>query len=333
MCNPPRKLALYSPIFAVLAAALSITALSSDAEAAEQVPFAQLVPAKWYEPEVSNGVREIAGKTDSLGAAELVEQLENLSVQGDNSADEFLGELFLFGALGLERNEERGCDYFERVYRDRPDAAHNLATCFFNGGGRAEDLPRARELYLLALRGGWRQAPCALGNMLIRGQGGPVDVEQGMALCRLAAGRGDPDAATDLGGYLLTGEFGPRDPVAARLMLSEAAAKGQINAAHLLGQIYAKGDGVAADPELAENWFRKAHEGGRPDSARQLLNSLLRRGYRQTEEGVVIAPELLGRALEWAHITVQVDPSAEERARAENLIPELEALIQSAQEH
>lgn len=288
------------------------------------------IPAQHYVSEVSAEAQALSDARESLPPEEFIARLAALSDEGDNSASEFLGEILTFGALGLARDETRGCDYFEKIYLARADAAHNYATCFYAGRGREQDFVRARELYRVALRAGWRQSPCALGNMLVQGQGGAADIDQGMALCRHAAERGDPDAATDLAGYLLTGEYGARDPVAARLLLTDAAAKGQVNAAHLLGQIYARGDGVAADPLLAEQWFRTAHEGGRPDSARQMFTSLLRRGYRQTDEGTSIVRDQLEQALEWARIAAQIDPDPAERQRIAEVIPAIETLLENA---
>ena len=139
------------------------------------------------------------------------------------------------------------CTTLEARAQRTPDELQTLATCYFRGDGLAQNLPRARALYEQAAAGGYVNAQCAVGNMMIAGQGGARDVAAGLALCRRAAEAGDVDAQTDLGGYLLTGEFMPKDAVEARRWLTLAASQRQANAAVLLGQIYGNGDCIATD--------------------------------------------------------------------------------------
>lgn len=107
-----------------------------------------------YEPEVSD-------ETDAI---------EALGATGDDSAYELLGEVHSFGVMGVERDRQKACEYFELIGDRRPDGLHNRATCYFDGEGREQDLSKARALYLKAAENGWLQAWCAYGNMLIRGR-------------------------------------------------------------------------------------------------------------------------------------------------------------------
>ena len=273
---------------------------------------------------------EVAGSGQSYSAATLqvietldpaepqssIASLEELGEAGDASALEALGELFGKGVSGIARDPDRACDYFEQVEAERGDTQHNIATCYYDGVGRPRDHVRARLHYRRAIAAGYTQARCALGNMLIRGQGGDIDVARVMALCREAAEAGIADAQADVGTYLLIGEHIERDPVAARSWLEQAGEQGQPNASYLLGQIYHKGDGVERDLDRAQSWFERAHASGRPDAAFQIFRMLFQRGYVSDAKRARIDPGVLEEAIEWARIAAETEPDPAHRKLA-----------------
>lgn len=283
-----------------------------------------------YTPDASEQVQAILLELDQIETEDLLEQLESLAQQGDDSSAELLGEIHSFGLFGITRNRALACDYFERVSDRRPDGLHNRATCHFDGEGREQDFEKARNLYRLAAQGGWHQAWCAYGNMLIHGQGGPTDIPEGLRLCRMAAAAGDRDAQTDLGGYFLMGVGMERDPVAARFMLEQAASQEQANAAFLLGQIHEKGDGTPVDNAAAGEWFEKAYEWGRGDAAFRAGSALARRGFRMEGEEMFINEPLMREAIEWFALAERFDPDADTRAKASEMIASGSRLIAAA---
>lgn len=284
-----------------------------------------------YESEVSAEVRAVLAQVDDAASAAQIARLEALAEHGDDSALELLGEMFSRGLFGLAPDAPRACAYFERLGERRPDGLHNRATCRYDGRAMAQDWPEARRLYRLAADGGWRQALCAYGNMLVRGEGGPADPAEGVRLCRMAAAAGNRDAQTDYGGYLLMGIGSDRDPVGARFVLEQAAAQRQANAAFLLAQIHMKGDGVDASPAEAQRWFAKAWEWGRADAAFETARQLMRQGYRTDAAGEIsISPALLKEAIGWLRLARERDPDASRRRDADRLIPDLERLIAAA---
>jgi TPR repeat protein len=208
------------------------------------------------------------------------------------------------------------CRTIEARHDPSPEDLHNLAPCLFHGHGLAQDLPRARRLYEQAAARGYLKADCALGNMMITGQGGPRDVAAGLARCRRVAEAGVADAQTDLGGYLLMGQVMPKDAVEARRWLTLAARQRQANAAFLLGQIYWNGDGVTKDNAEAARWWRIAYDGGRIDAARFLgLEAFVRitRGVQRPED---VDRNQLAEALRWLDLAAQSDPSEAGRQQA-----------------
>src|SRR5687767_50224 len=133
--------------------------------------------------EISPAVAAVAGKHGSKFPPEAVKELEALEAGGDRTAAALLGEIHMFAN---RPDWARGCAHSEKAGL-HASALHNLATCHFLGKGRPRDLARARSLYGQASELGFAKAACALGNMLIAGQGGEPDIARGLELCRQAA--------------------------------------------------------------------------------------------------------------------------------------------------
>lgn len=280
-------------------------------------------PAPAYSSDMSVETRAAYELLREAPPADLVAALHGLGERGDLSAIEFLGEIYGFGLFEVAIDASRACDFFERAAPHRPDAAHNFATCFYTGRGRPLNLAAAREWYARAAEGGWTTAHCALGNMLVRGEGGERDPANGVALCQLAADRGDRDAQTDLGGYLLTGQGVPRDPVAARGYLERAAGQRQANAAFLMAQIYWKGDGVEKDLAVARRWWEVSYEAGRADAAYWVFQAILAVMIDNSGGEPNIDATRLPEAIAWAEIAAERDPDPTQRAKAADVLPAL----------
>lgn len=283
-------------------------------------------PPAPYVANVSPEARAAYEQSKDASPAEIVAALRAVAEGGDRSATEFLGEIYAFGLFGMAEDDRTACDLFESVAEHRPDSAHNFATCFFSGQGRPKDMPAAREWYARASEGGWPKAHCALGNMLIRGQGGEGDVANGLELCRLAANLGDADAQTDLGGYLLLGKVTRKNVLAARVWLERAAAQGHANAAFLLGQIHWKGDGTPRDTVAAGNRWRQAYEAGRPDAAFWVLQAIVSGMTKQHGVEGRIDRAALPEAIAWAELASQRDPDPSRRRQAADLLREMKQL-------
>lgn len=285
------------------------------------------LPGHEYEPAVSDDTRAVMRQAKELGPQQLVESLQKLAASGDDTAAEFLGEALFMGVLGVAQDSARACTVFESIATLRPDAAHNLATCYYAGEGRPQDHVNARLWYRRAAEGGWTMSRCALGNMLIRGQGGDAEPEAGLELCLTAARKGNRDAQADVGIHLVEGGNVPRDPVQARIWLDRAATQGQANAAFVLAQVFERGDGTPANDSKAAEWYAKAHEAGRQDAAYQAARAYVRLGYRKTGDQVAVSPALLEKAKGFAEAAASNDPDADNRKRAAELVPDLETLI------
>ena len=206
-----------------------------------------------------------------------------------------------------------------RLAEDGPQSAadyHNLATCYYAGVSVERDLPRARSLYEQAAERGHGKAQCALGRMLMRGEGGDDDATRGRILCEAGAEDGDADAQAELGRLFLAGEFGvERDLDTARRWLLRAAEQGQGEAALLLGQMYwNRGDG-GRDAAATERWGTIAYEAGQASAALLVGRALL---FELSEAGSPdeADPAEVDRAIVWFERAAEVEPLPDQRQLA-----------------
>jgi uncharacterized protein len=273
-------------------------------------------------PIITPEVRAIVKELNKGGPTDAIARLESRADE-DDGARVLLGEIYFFGMFAAPRDEERGCAYFEPLASKYGEVAHNLGTCFFNKVGARTDQATARAHYRKGIELGWPDSACALGNMMIAGQGGEKDVTGGLDLCKSAAEKGVAHAQADVGTYLLMGKIVPKDAVAARYWLAQAAKQKHANASFLLGQIYWKGDGVAEDRAIAAKWLKVAYDSGRQDASFLLAKEAMGRMLVKDRDRTTISREVLPEAIHWLEMTQRVDGSAEEKAENADLLASL----------
>lgn len=200
---------------------------------------------------------------------------------------------------------------------------HNLATCYYAGVRVARDLARARALYEQAASRGHGKAQCALGRMLMRGQGGEADAPRGVILCRAGAEDGDADAQAELGRLHLFGAFGAEHDLAlARRWLMRAAEQGEGGAALLLGQSYWNSEEGGRDAAAAARWGEIAFEAGEPAAALLVAQALL---HALSEGGPPdqADPDDVDAAILWFTRAAASEPDAEKRQVAVRMLARL----------
>jgi TPR repeat protein len=283
-------------------------------------------PALSMKVEISPAVMALGQKYGKAPSAQFERDLETLEKAGDRTAAVLLGELLMMPEHPGGPDYARSCDHSE-AGGQHPEGLQNLATCYFKGSGRPQDLAKARELYRQAAEQGYAKAACAYGNMLIKGGGGPTNVASGLDLCRRAADAGVSDAQADYGGYLLTNQYLPKDAIKARHYLSLAAAQGQANAAFLLGQIYWNGDGVEKNvPQAAMSWIT-AYDGGRLDAAFLIGNAALSLVVDAARTKQPVRDVVIEQAKKWLGIATKTDPDPKKREHATEELTLLEELL------
>ena len=141
-----------------------------------------------------------------------------------------------------------------------------LAECYLFGKGvAAKDEARALELLREASNGGDMRAMNRLGDCYVRGIPGKLDPDpaEGFQLFNKAADRGNLEALGNLGVLYMTGQGVPaKDPRKAASLFEKGAQGGNAFCMGLYAQCLESGMGTGKNLLQAQNWYRKAAEGG-----------------------------------------------------------------------
>lgn len=275
-------------------------------------------------PTVSKETKAIVKARDSMTGDEILASLQKLSDGGDESAEILVAEVLNGGLFGVKRDAKRACDIFERFNKKYSEAAHNFATCFYqNDSGGPQDFVRARAEYANAIAMGWKDSSCALGNMLILGQGGAKDVDRGLSLCLQSAQAGLAHAQTDYGTYYLMGKIVPKDAKIAYTWLQKAADQQHANASSLLAQMYQKGDGVKSDNAKAAELFGVAYKGGRRDAAYNIAMINASWLITKADGKTRLDTAYLTETMKWLEIAAKEDPNPDRQKNASGLLNKL----------
>lgn len=277
--------------------------------------------------ELRAAARQIAAGEQGQGLA----RLQALADAGDLEAHNLLGEVYT-GLDGVVRDRTRSCEHFRIAREARPSAAHNYGQCLWEGAYGERELEQARVWYGRGADGGFLQAKCALGNMLIKGEGGPAEPERGVALCRQAADAGDPNAQADMGDHYGGGRGVAQNYAMARHWYERAAAQRQRNAAFQRGVLDWNGLGGPIDLVSASHWLEQAYEAGRKDAAILVGRSAFIRAVPNAPRGPVDVV-LLAQAKLWYEIAVVEDPDPEARARSAVMLAQISGYEALARQH
>ena len=129
---------------------------------------------------------------------------EKAAEQGCQTSMVNLGRVYFFGGHGVAKNEAAAVNWYRRAAKVGDDFGQlNLARCYYNGQGVDQSLRKARRWLEKSADQGHADALCALGIMLVKGEGGARDVSGGMGLWEEAAAKGHEEALGNLQRILL----------------------------------------------------------------------------------------------------------------------------------
>jgi TPR repeat protein len=210
-----------------------------------------------------------AGEVDRSMAAHW---LQRAAVKGDRPAQADLGNLALTEGSASDLLDARS--WFEQA-ADGGDlvAAFNFAICLAEGVGVERD-ERKAMLWLRRAAEGVSMAQYWYGRLLAEGRGMDADPAEARIWLGRAAEAGIVEAQVMLGEMMLNGRGGSRDKAVARELFAQAAAQGSGAAMFALG-VLAEGDRDGR--AVAQDWFRRAAEGGHP-YGQLMLGRYLARG-------------------------------------------------------
>ena len=158
------------------------------------------------------------------------------------------------------------------------EGEHRLGLIYANGeAGLERDETRAAQLFEKAAEKGHRRAQLNIGTLYWRGQGVPRDLIQARAWLEKAAADGNVHAIYALGRAM--SESAPpasSDPTRAADLFRQAAERGHMFAALRYGMALSDGTGVKKDQAAAQRWFVTAQQNGVPEAALAMGDMLAR---------------------------------------------------------
>lgn len=141
-------------------------------------------------------------------------------------------------------------------------AQEELALCYHEGRGVAQDYNKSIELLTKSAEQGYSMGQFALADCYMFGDGVSKDTDKALELYRKAAEQGFSVAQFNLGFIYHEGEFVTKDYATAVKWWTLAAEQGFSDAQRCLGLCYQEGKGVPANHEKAMELWRMAASQG-----------------------------------------------------------------------
>ena len=174
-----------------------------------------------------------------------------------------LGATYFQGMEGLDQNYALSEKYLlMAANKDNTDAQAFLAYLFI----AMEDYSKAMVWARKAAQMEHPQACFALGRIYDEGLGVEVNHKEGLKWYEKAANGGDADAQNIVGNIYTDADFVKHDYKKAFENYQKAASQGHLYGMLNLGLCYQDGQGTDMDIIAAENWIRKAADGGLQDA-------------------------------------------------------------------
>ncbi|MDI1269660.1 MAG: tetratricopeptide repeat protein [Polaromonas sp.] len=184
------------------------------------------------------------------------EGFKNLAEQGDASAQNNLGQMYVKGE-GAARDPTQALNWWTKAAaQGYVDAQFNLGRLYAKGEGVSQDYQQAAAWYRKAAEQGEADAQFILGQMYAKGEGVPQDDQQVVAWYLKAAAKGHARAQFNLGVKFYTGAAGvSQDYQQAAAWYRKAAEQGHAGAQYNLGSMYYNALGVSKDVQMAYFWW------------------------------------------------------------------------------
>ena len=139
-----------------------------------------------------------------------IEYLDKECESGDSPICVGLGEGYLFGTPGFNKDYKKAKFYFEKVCKEDKnikqdnfylEACTNLGLMYQDGFGVKPNYKKAFELYSIACDGGTTTACSNIGFMYAHGHGVQRDIVKGAAYYRRACDKGDVGGCYNFASY------------------------------------------------------------------------------------------------------------------------------------
>ena len=218
---------------------------------------------KWSEAAAGQGMPfafTVAGQVHKMGKdfEKAAAYFEKGAELGDPGSALALGDIYLNGLGGVEKNPEKALEYCMR------SAENGSADGYFKCGLIFRDINKDRrsalkyfEAAMLMGHKGGKEEYAILREIF--------EVENNIEELKRRAAEGDDEASIKLAAYKINGAIVEKDSEGAKALLGPAASKGNARALTMLGKIYFLEE--PRDFAKAEECFRKSVAGGDAEGA------------------------------------------------------------------
>ena len=202
------------------------------------------------------------------------EQLRVLAQRGAADAQTELGQRYVAGRDGVERDYGEAVSWYRRAAEQGHAAAQAyLGFSYSTGRGVGRDYGEAVRWYRRSAEQRHPVGQNNLGVMYREGRGVSQDYETAARWFRRSAEQGSAGAQTSLGALYYDGRGVDQNYEEAVRWFRRAAEQGNTSAQYNLGFIYENGRGVDRDRLEAGRWYQQAADQGY-DAAREALERL-----------------------------------------------------------
>ncbi|KAK3273346.1 hypothetical protein CYMTET_18412 [Cymbomonas tetramitiformis] len=194
---------------------------------------------------------------------DMVQYYQYSADMGNTDAQTAIGQLFNFGARGMEQDYEQALHYFMQASQAGDgDAAAHLGHMYANGLGVEADNATALEYFRKGAEKGHPHAMYGLGYMYLTGSGLEKNLKKAHQYFSQAATDGSPDAQFHLGVMALQGMLSAPDYGKAFHHFNTASHQGHLLAIYNLAMMQLGGVGVPVSCKNALQLMKSVSERG-----------------------------------------------------------------------
>lgn len=223
--------------------------------------------------EAALALLEDASQDRDMGEA--IRLLQESAAMGDVESMRHLAYLSEKG-IGMAKDPAKAFDwYLKAAELGDAEAMYHLADYLDGGKGVGENFTFAAEWYREAGEMGVADAWAKLGQLYAAGKGVEQDFEQAMQMYAKATAAGSGKGLLYEGLAHLEGWGVAKDVDRGIDLLLQSANAGDRQAQYALFKLYSNGDYVPVDQQAADEWLRKAIEGGDPNAMKERARMLV----------------------------------------------------------
>ena len=214
-----------------------------------------------------------------------------------------LGGAYFEGMEGLDQNYALSEKYFLlAAQKDNSEAQAALSLLYIE----MEEYEKAMLWARKAVQMEQPMAFLALGRIYDEGLGVDVDHKEGLRWFEKAADKGDANAQNVVGNIYLNADYVKNDPKKAFKYYQMAAAQGHLDGMANLGYCYQEGIGTDMNIMSAEEWLRKAADGGLQDAIDILNQNPIYSSNTELQESNMIEEPLITKDSSKSNLSVKI---------------------------